>query len=153
MTTSTIERIAPMAGKAKKTWKELQEIKAQRAKEREDRFEQRRRLFSSDPDMDPRRLALYLDRTLINSHDVAQLLGITAQRVYELRKHGQLPEIDVSNDAGSCIEIGRIREWAERESRYVLDLETGDLIEGRWRHGRARDDRSTTTRPRKTQDE
>ena len=135
------------------TWQRLNRIRKERAAAREERFHNRQARLDADPDIDPRRRALWLDRTLVNSEQTAQILGISLNRVYFLRKEGRLIEIDVSNDAGSCVELGRLREWAERESHYVMDLETGRLVKGRIRHGRTRHDRSSLTRQRHPQDD
>jgi hypothetical protein len=154
MTASTVEEVAAVT--PADTPAERRRIRAQA---REERYQKRLALFNADPNMDPRRRDLYLDRTLLSMAEVAAALGLSGkQRIYAGRR-GARPhdggethtpphpsafvEIDAWDSEGMKVERGRLYEWAEKARQYVLDLDTGTLIKGRNRHGRRRRDRTT----------
>lgn len=136
---------------------------------REARYRQRRARFNRNSTMDPRVKALYLDRTVWNTADIAKALGVGEHRVTLMktgtRKPGRsaphpsvLPDIDVVNGWVADkekwgIEAGRVREWAVQRGTHRLDPETGELIKvAGATHGRPRSERpslSTRLRPRK----
>ncbi len=153
MNSSTVEEVSDVTASGTAA----QRRKA-RAEAREERFAERSARHGSDPNMDPRRLRFYLDRELVSMATVADMLGLTGkQRIYESRggrrpADGSVPQpphpsafidIDAWDAGGMKVERGRVYEFAEQARNYVLDLDTGELIKGRNRHGRSRRDRTT----------
>jgi hypothetical protein len=133
------------------------------ARWRDQRFRQRKARIESDPDLDPRIAALYLDREIWDSARCATELGIGKHRISELRggrattrreppHPAAFPEMDavmgyVAGVPSPGFEGGRIREWAVQRGTHMLNPVTGKLAKTGSRHGRPRHGRTTMSKP------
>lgn len=128
--------------------------------DREARFRWRKERLEADPFIDPRRREWYLNRSLVNGIQAAQVLRLKSpQRIYssssgrntmdvKIPPHpGAYLEIDEFNSTGACVELGRVLEMAEKNRQYTLNLDDGTLTPGRIRHGRTRSDRTMKSKP------
>jgi len=119
---------------------------------RETRFKQRQADLNSDRALDPRLRALYLDRTLWDTSQIAEFLGISNHRVTLLRTSVRkptrskpphpsvLPDADangtivdgvlrpVRGTGRPLVEAGRIREWAVDSERAEWRVIHGMLV-------------------------
>jgi hypothetical protein len=129
---------------------ERRERREEMARKREARFQRRKLLLEADPYINPRVRELYLDRTLVNGIEAAKVLGLESpQRIYSAKSRDRMDvrvpphpsaymDIDKWEKRGACVELGRLREWAEKSRHYVMRPDTGELVKGRIRHGRER---------------
>lgn len=127
------------------------------AAEREARFQARKARLDADTAIDPRRRAIFLNRTIWDTDEFATFLGITANRVTGLRANitdedGKLLPASAFEDDGSekphpmvfpsldvilrvmfgfvhpGVEAGRGAEWAEHSNRVVFNPVTGLFV-------------------------
>jgi hypothetical protein len=120
------------------------------ARKREKAFRRRKARLARVPWLDPRVVALYLDRTLVTNQQIADIIGCGVNRVTvmrygsaprTLRRYGRpltrphpsvLPEtvkyVPARGGLSPACELGALRQWLEQRGTHMMNRDTGEMI-------------------------